>query len=235
VTTYAYDVQEDWETGPYATHNNRLMSHETVQDQTVLERAWYAYNRGGNVKRIVKRWPTGAGGADPNSYYVTDLLYNIDQHLWLVRLSEWPVEGGSPVITRFRQFHYDGDSRVRFLVRDRDAASYEPTQSHWREYLGSSVYADLDVDVDGSSAITRRYPHAGGVGVSPASSNLVGWREGPFVPAASGPDIRDIYHTRDRGALPCLRRARRTIGSKNRYTPVTSSISSPVPAGTNSP
>jgi RHS repeat-associated protein len=93
------------------------------------------------------------------------------------------------VITRFRQFHYDGDSRVRYLVRDRDAASYEPTQSHWREYLGSSVYADLDVETDGSSAITRRYLHA-------ADGMLVGWREGwdPGDPNDPNDDVPGEWH-----------------------------------------
>jgi hypothetical protein len=138
VTTYAYDVHDNDPLENYASFNNRLMSYEVEQDSTVLERTWYAYNRGGQVKRIVTEYPDD----DEDYYYVRVLQYNTANQLWLIRGFEIDAECGeeNANVTALyaREFRYDGD-RARYAVIERDPEDMEPTGATWHEYVGDNI------------------------------------------------------------------------------------------------
>ena len=57
VTTYTYDVHDATPAATYGSFNNRLMSHKVEQGAAVLEETWYAYNFGGQIRRIVTEYP----------------------------------------------------------------------------------------------------------------------------------------------------------------------------------
>ena len=65
----------------YGSFNNRLMSYKVEQDATVLEETWYAYNFGGQIRRIVTEYPQ----TQADYYFVRVLQYNVNQQLWLIR------------------------------------------------------------------------------------------------------------------------------------------------------
>ncbi len=108
-------------------------------------------------------------------FYLVGMQYNINQQLWLLRLAEQDETGVTRTLAR--EYRYDGDGRVRYYERDRDPDDLAPIEGveKWREFLGSSVYSDLDVIGSGdplSSQKSRRYVHA-------ADGQLVAWFDVP--------------------------------------------------------
>jgi len=148
VTTYTYDVHDpNWATN-YRTRNNRLISYETVQDSSVLERVWFAYDAGGHATLTLSNQPSGG---TPNRYMARVTQYDLDQHLryaWLVQVDADPNTGAvlDEQKLALREYLYDSD-RARFLVRERDPNTFDVTAADWFEYLGNRIYQDLLVDL----------------------------------------------------------------------------------------
>jgi RHS repeat-associated protein len=173
---YTYDVDD---TSYEHTRNNRLLKTVTTQGSTTTEIVWYTYTRGGHVKQILK---TTEPDADPTPFTLTCFDYDSNQRLWLVRGRELQFgEAGveCETATFAREFRYDGDGRRRYWSRERHPSTLEAQNDNltgWREYLGDSIYADLEVTIDketgdAEASATRRYLHA-------ADGSLIGWREG---------------------------------------------------------
>lgn len=175
LTTYTYDVHD---ASYQHTRNNRLLKAVTTQNEEDIEIVWYAYTRGGHVKRILK---TIAPDVSPTPYTLTCLDYDANQQLWLAR--GWELDLGEEGVncetaTFAREFRYDGGGRRRYWSRDRNPVTLEPENdlAGWREYLGELVYADLTVTLDeqtgdAESSIARRYLYA-------SDGRLIGWRAG---------------------------------------------------------
>ncbi|GMU83058.1 MAG: hypothetical protein AMXMBFR47_29290 [Planctomycetota bacterium] len=128
------------------------------------------------MKLRATRYPTNPpAGKDSDTFYLVGMQYNINQQLWLLRLAEQDETGVTRTLAR--EYRYDGDGRVRYYERDRDPDDLAPIEGveKWREFLGSSVYSDLDVIGSGdplSSQKSRRYVHA-------ADGQLVAWFDVP--------------------------------------------------------
>lgn len=174
VTTYHYDTDAS-PPFTWTTRNNRLMFYEVMQGETLLEKTWYAYNRGGQAKMIVNQYPQ----VDEDVYHVRMLQYNLAQQLWLVRKYTYDAAEGSPnsenvTPVLMREFRYDGD-RQRYLERTHAASdfAYDPDLDVWHDYLGNAAWADYNVLTPSSLPTasvlaTHDYGVQGGAGGSPA-------------------------------------------------------------------
>lgn len=135
------------------------------------------------MKLRVTEYPNDPpNGKATDTYYMVGMQYNINQQLWLLRLAEKDETGVTKTFAR--EYRYDGDGRVRYYERDRDPDDLAPIEGveKWREFLGSSVYSDLDVLGTSdplSSQKSRRYVHA-------ADGKLVAWFDVPDSEHPSG-------------------------------------------------
>jgi RHS repeat-associated protein len=165
------------------------MYHEVEQDSTLLETTWFAYDRVGQIKRIVRNYPEST---QPDLYYVTLLQYTGGQLAWLVREftcekngSDEPIEI-TPVAGW--QYRYDGDPRARYLVRAIDPETLQELGenpgdgSTWHDYAGSAIRNDLHIDDEGAVTVLRAYTQ--GLGLI-ESTDVVGeerlWYHGDML------------------------------------------------------
>jgi RHS repeat-associated protein len=169
--TYTYDYEDPL---TYGSDNNRLEKYTTCRRMgemmgpmgpmapggggggpcTPLSTTYYYYNEVGNVTNVVTDKANPLIG-EPR-YQATRLEYAANGRAVTYALGETWGNEQQHEITYAREFRYD-QARQRYLNRDLDPVTLEPTLSTWSDYDGNSVYGDFTEDGAGNVTNTMSF------------------------------------------------------------------------------